>query len=70
VMRGKVIPLLAEYFYEDWERVRTVLNDKNENGCFIIREELLAPPASQNEEKRWRYAINDDEFTGYEAASE
>ncbi len=69
VMRSKVIPLLTEYFYEDWEKVRAVLNDQREDGCFIIRKELSAP-GMESEEKRWRYSLN-DEFTtdGYDAAS-
>ena len=71
VIRAKVIPLLAEYFYEDWEKIRAALNDKSEKGCFILREELPAPPGFQSDEKRCRYTINEDEFIdGYEAASE
>jgi 5-methylcytosine-specific restriction endonuclease McrBC GTP-binding regulatory subunit McrB len=71
VMRGKIIPLLAEYFYEDWEKVRAALNDQKEDGCFVIRKELPSPPGFQSEEKRWRYEINEDEFIdGYEAAAE
>lgn len=29
VFRNQILPLLQEYFFEDWERIRWVLNDQN-----------------------------------------
>ena len=37
-MRDKVIPLLQEYFFEDWGRIHAVLGDG------FIREDKLDPP--------------------------
>ena len=37
-MRDKVIPLLQEYFFEDWSRIQMVLGDG------FIREDKLDPP--------------------------
>ena len=37
-MRDKVIPLLQEYFFEDWSRIHAVLGDG------FIREGKLDPP--------------------------
>lgn len=34
IFQNKVIPLLEEYFFEDWDKIRLVLNDPNKNQEF------------------------------------
>lgn len=60
VMRDKVIPLLAEYFYEDWNKVAAVLGDAAGEGHFLERV-TLKPPAGMdadgNAETRYRWHV-------------
>lgn len=62
VMRDKVIPLLQEYFFEDWSRIRGVLGDG-----FIGARKLAPPPGIEGEERdSWfvRDRFADDAFAG------
>lgn len=61
IMETKIIPLLVEYFHEDWEKVRAVLNDGGDSGAFVSRKRLSAPRTLEDSvldaETRWRYSI-------------
>jgi 5-methylcytosine-specific restriction protein B len=46
VMRDKVIPLLQEYFFEDWGRVHGVLGDG-----FIGSRKIAPPPGIDGDER-------------------
>lgn len=63
-MRNKVIPLLQEYFYEDWEKIAQVLGDADAavgQGRFILRERLNPPKslsaAEEDAPERWRWRV-------------
>lgn len=42
VFRHQILPLLQEYFFEDWERIAWVLNDhrKAAGCCFLVQKGL------------------------------
>jgi 5-methylcytosine-specific restriction protein B len=65
VFRRKVLPLLQEYFYENWSNVRRVLNDYG-SGDFITRQSRVALPAdgdeSYTDEPCIVYGVNSESF--------
>jgi DNA polymerase III delta prime subunit len=71
VMRHRVIPLLAEYFFEDWAKIAAVLGDLEAHegpitGGFLKREILNPPPGLEDGDAvarfRWQVRSVDEGF--------
>ncbi len=68
IFRNSVLPLLQEYFFEDWQRIAWVLNDhrKPQPLCFLRQPpsrlaELFGDDANVNEQgQRWQ--LNEEAF--------
>lgn len=56
-LRSKILPLLEEYFFEDWNSIREVLGDPNKERADQFIHVSGAPDA-----ERRRYHYNDDAF--------
>jgi 5-methylcytosine-specific restriction protein B len=63
VFRRKVLPLLQEYFYEDWSKVRIALNDKAE---LFIESKKSVPKGLDSDpdgyDPRPRYKVRSEPF--------
>lgn len=59
VMRDEVIPLLAEYFHEDWERIWVVLDEPeaSDDGAFLARRKLTLRHGLDDGHDRYRYVV-------------
>jgi len=44
IFRQQILPLLQEYFFEDWQRIAWVLNDhrKDDGFCFVVKKPAAA----------------------------
>ena len=58
IMQRKIIPLIAEYFYDDWEKVRAVLGGTDD---FVHGEKLNPPPGLDDMgEDRYRWTVQEN----------
>lgn len=61
-MRFRIIPLLAEYFFEDWTKVALVLGDR-EGSRFLEKIELRPPLGLEDDGEaptRWRWNVRSE----------
>lgn len=73
VFKHKVLPLLQEYFFEDWQRIVWVLNNQNKAADIAFIRKASGKPISElfkgvtqiKERERWE--INQDAFTKAES---
>ena len=58
IMRSKIIPLLAEYFYDDWDKVCAVLGGGED---FVKKSKLKLPPGVVDaSDDRYRWTVRDE----------
>jgi 5-methylcytosine-specific restriction enzyme B len=55
--KTKIIPLLQEYFHEDWSRVRAALGEVGDQALFVKKIKLAAPLGFEGAQERYRYEV-------------
>jgi 5-methylcytosine-specific restriction protein B len=60
IFKQNIIPLLQEYFFEDWERIRWVLSDQSKAKDDALTE--LFPGISNRLRQSQRWRVNDAAF--------
>ena len=73
VFRNSIMPLLQEYFYDDFEKIRVVLNiDEKDKDSFIIKKEIpqnFSGTLKTRLEKKSVYEINEKAFDDHKKYS-
>ena len=60
VMKTQIVPLIAEYFHDDWGKVQAVLGGGDD---FVRREPLSTPPGIDSDgEERYRWTACEPPF--------
>lgn len=73
IFRNKILPLLQEYFYEDYDKIMLVLGDnqKTDEPKFIVKDSVdeteLFGEDTDIIEDAYKYTINEDAFAKIEA---
>jgi 5-methylcytosine-specific restriction enzyme B len=73
IFKQQIIPLLQEYFFEDWSRIQLILNDhrKAPQNRFLQQDKadtvMLFGDQSPTTERNERWVINEDAFARVEA---
>ena len=73
VFKNKIIPLLQEYFYDDWEKIQMVLGDHEQQGANNTNKFILSFKAEEKklfgfnhndiEDEKVAYRVNPDDLT-------
>ncbi|WP_085338244.1 AAA family ATPase [Aquidulcibacter paucihalophilus] len=58
----KIIPLLKEYFHEDWDRVRAALGETDNTSFFVAKSPIRPPEGYGGAVDRYRYTIQEGPY--------
>jgi len=62
IFRVNIIPLLAEYFYSDWDDIKIILNDTKDEGEFIRRKQNSKYFINESKKNNKVYSVKQEEF--------
>lgn len=68
IFRVNIIPLLAEYFYGDWNDIKIILNDTEKDNYFITEKNMPTYVIAESRKNNKIYTVNQEGFSkeGYE----
>ena len=62
IFKNKIIPLLQEYFYDDYEKIALVLGDTEKTERFVCKKTIPAKFAGTQFDEGTKYSLNQDIF--------